>query len=64
MSIFHEKIQILDKKFGNSTSSKNGHWVTAKKKKKKKKKKGWVNEPEIEFKKGINVVNNYPRHQF
>ena len=51
MSIFNEKIQILDKKFGNSTSSKNGHG-------------GWVNEPESEFKKGINVVNNYPRHQF
>ena len=29
-----------------------------------KKKGGWVNEPESEFKKGINVVNNYPRHQF
>ena len=60
MSIFHEKIQILDKKFGNSASSKNGHWVTVK----KKKKGGGVNEPESEFKKGINVVNNYHRHQF
>ena len=31
---------------------------------KQKKKGGGVNEPESKFKNGINVVNNYPRHQF